>query len=133
MLDKAILCVDDEKIILDSLKSQIKRRFGSSYRCEIASGADEAIEIIEELVEQGVKIVIIVSDWLMPGIKGDEFLIEVHRRFPGIVKLMLTGHADTAAIENARKHANLYCCIHKPWQEEELFDILEAALKEAER
>ena len=132
MQQKATLCVDDEKIILDSLKSQIKRRFGSDYKCEIASGADEALDIIEELHAEGVRIVIIVSDWLMPGIKGDEFLINVHKRFPGIVKLMLTGQADTEAIDNARKNANLYQCIYKPWKEEELYSILEAALEVAE-
>ncbi|MFZ5353681.1 MAG: response regulator [Bacillota bacterium] len=133
MKQKAILCVDDEKIILDSLKSQIKRHFGSDYKCEIASDADEAIEVIEELKEEGVKIVIIVSDWLMPGIKGDEFLIRVHQKYPGIVKLMLTGQADPNAVNNARIHANLYHCINKPWKEEELLQVLEAALEEAEK
>lgn len=133
MKQKAILCVDDEKIILDSLKSQIKRRFGNSYKCEIASDADEAIEVIQELVGDGVKIVIIVSDWLMPGIKGDEFLIKVHELFPGIVKIMLTGQADPQAIENAKVNANLFQCIFKPWREEELHDILDAALREADK
>jgi DNA-binding NtrC family response regulator len=132
MHKKAILCVDDEKIILDSLKSQIKRRFGSLYKCEIASSANEAIEVIDELLDDNVEILIIVSDWLMPGIKGDEFLIKIHKKFPKIVKLMITGQADSDAIENARKHASLFACINKPWEEEELFRILESALEEIE-
>jgi DNA-binding NtrC family response regulator len=130
MQKKAILCVDDEKIILDSLKSQIKRRFGNLYKCEIASSATEAIEVIDELIEAEVEILIIVSDWLMPGIKGDEFLISIHEKFPKIIKLMITGQADSEAIENARIHANLFACISKPWKEEELFEILESALEE---
>ena len=130
MRDKAILCVDDEKIILDSLKSQIKRKFGNRYACEIATCADEAMEIIEELNDEGVSIIVIVSDWLMPGVKGDEFLVNVHKRFPSIVKLMITGHADSAAIENAKINANLYECINKPWEEEDLYRIIETALEE---
>ena len=42
--------------------------------------------------------IIIVSDWLMPGMKGDEFLIQVHQKFPHIVKVLLTGQADSEAI-----------------------------------
>ncbi|OOM81637.1 response regulator [Clostridium sp. BL-8] len=122
---RTLLCVDDEKIILDSLKSQLKKRFGNMFNYEIASDSEEAMEIIEELNEDGVVILIIVSDWLMPGIKGDEFLIKVHERFPNIIKIMLTGQADEACIKNAFDNANLYCCINKPWKEEELFRAVE--------
>lgn len=127
-MEKAILCVDDELMILESLKSQLKRHYGNEYKLEMAENADEAMEIISELNEDGVKLLVIVSDWLMPGIKGDEFLIRVHRAFPGIVKLMLTGQADSDSIENARNHANLLACISKPWTEDELYHILDAAL-----
>lgn len=125
MNKKTLLCVDDEKIILDSLKSQLKKRFGNMFNYEIASDSEEAMEIIEELNEEGVVILIIVSDWLMPGIKGDEFLIKVHERFPNIIKIMLTGQADEVCIKNAFDNANLHCCISKPWEEEELFKVVE--------
>ncbi len=130
MPKKAILCVDDEKIILDSLKSQLKKHFGNLYAYEAAENADEAFELIEELVEDGIEILVIVSDWLMPGIKGDEFLIRVHRNFPGIIKVMLTGQADNGAVENAKKNANLHRCLHKPWSEEDLFEAIQAGLDE---
>ncbi|MDM8522154.1 response regulator [Desulfococcaceae bacterium HSG8] len=129
MSKKVILCVDDEKIILDSLKSQLKKRFGSKYSYEAAENAEEAFEVIEELFEDGLEVLIIVSDWLMPGQKGDEFLINVHEKFPGIVKVMLTGQADEKAVENARQNANLYRCLHKPWKEEELVDTIESGLE----
>lgn len=127
---KAILCVDDEPIVLDSLRTQLKGHFGSRYSYEIAENADDAWEVIEELVESGVEILLIVSDWLMPGIKGDEFLIEVHHRHPRIITFMLTGQADDQAIENAERNGGLRACIHKPWQEEELIGILRSALED---
>ncbi|NET31845.1 MAG: response regulator [Cyanothece sp. SIO1E1] len=131
MLDKAILCVDDEEVVLESLKEQLKRRFGNKYLYEVAESAEEAWEVIEELHVEGIKILIIVSDWLMPGIRGDQFLIQVHQRFPEIITVMLTGQADEVAIERARQEANLFHCLRKPWTEEELTQIVILALEEA--
>ncbi len=129
MLKKAILCVDDERIILLSLRDQIKNHFGERYNYEFAESADEALEVIEELHEDGVKILIIVSDWLMPNMKGDEFLIQVHQRFPNIVKVLLTGQADDEAIERTRKYANLHRYLPKPWDEATLLEVLESGLE----
>jgi CheY-like chemotaxis protein len=128
MSNKAILCVDDERIVLLSLRDQISKHFGDRYRYEVAESADEAWEVLEELVEEGVRLLLIVSDWLMPGIRGDEFLIQVHERFPHVVTVLLTGHADEVAIERARQHANLYACIAKPWSEDNLIDIIKSGL-----
>ena len=129
----AILCVDDEKMILNSLKAQLKEKFGNSYSYETAENANEAHEVIDELVEDNVNVVVIVSDWLMPGVKGDEFLINVHKKYPEIVKIMLTGQADSIAIERSRKEANLFHCILKPWTETELVNTINSALNKFER
>ncbi len=125
---KAILCVDDESIILESLKEQIENRLGDEYIYETAENAEEGLEVVEELVNEGTEVLIIVSDWLMPGVKGDEFLIEVHKRFPGIVKVMLTGQAQEDAIENAKENANLHACLFKPWSEDDLINTIKSGL-----
>lgn len=129
MNEAVILCVDDETVILESLQEQISRHFGEQFLYEAAESAEEALEILEELTEQGLKIVVIVSDWLMPGMRGDEFLVNVHQQFGDITMIMLTGQADEKAIERAKREANLYCCIHKPWREEELLKIITTALE----
>jgi len=126
---KAILCVDDESMILDSLKEQIEKRLGDDFIYETAENAEEGLEVIEELVSDGTEVLIIVSDWLMPGIKGDEFLVEVHKRFPGIVKVMLTGQAQKEAIENAKENANLHACLFKPWSEDDLINTIKSGLE----
>lgn len=117
MRKQGILCVDDEKIILHSLRKQLSRNFGDRYRYEIAESPEEALEVIEELVADNIEVLVVVSDWLMPNMKGDELLILVHEKFPNITTIMLTGQADNAAIERAKQYANLYCCISKPWDE----------------
>jgi len=88
MTKPIILCVDDEKDILQSLRTQLMEAFGNVYAYEVAEDADEALEVIDELIDDEMPIIIIVSDWLMPGMKGDEFLIKVHQQFPNVVKPM---------------------------------------------
>ena len=129
MIKKAILCVDDEKIVLQSLKAQLKKHFGNRYTYEFAESGGEAWEVIEELHEEGVTILMLVSDWLMPNMKGDELLIQVHQKYPDIIKVMLTGQADRDAVERTREQANLHRCLHKPWSEEELIDVLLSGLE----
>ncbi len=128
MANNAILCVDDEEIVLRSLKEQIYDYFGDKYLYETAENAEEAWEVIEELADDSVEILVIVSDWLMPGMKGDEFLIAVHKKFPGIVKVILTGQAEPEAIERAKKNANLHRCLRKPWKIEELIEAIQSGL-----
>jgi CheY-like chemotaxis protein len=128
MPQAVILCVDDEVVVLDSLKTQLKSAFQDRYLYEVAESADEALEVIDELNEDGTPVIVIVSDWLMPGLKGDEFLIQVHHKYPNVVKILLTGQADEAAIERAKQSANLHRCLSKPWTKDELIETIEAGL-----
>jgi CheY-like chemotaxis protein len=43
--------------------------------------------------------------------------------------VMLTGQADESAIERARREAQLYACLRKPWSEEELASVISTALE----
>ena len=131
MPNKGILCVDDEVAILDSLKEQLKRQFGTQFFYEVATSADEALEVLEEIEDDDVEVLIIVSDCLMPGMKGDELLAMVHQKYPKIVKVMLTGQADAAAIERAYSEANLHRCLYKPWTEAELIETISSGLGES--
>lgn len=115
----AILCVDDEEIILRSLSQDLGRQF-KDYSIELAQNAEDALEILDELSLEGVKVLVIVSDWLMPGMKGDEFLIKAHKKFPKVIKMLLTGQADSQAIKNAQLNADLKCTFSKPWDSSEL-------------
>ncbi len=128
MTKVAILCVDDEAIVLDSLRYQLQAAFGDEYLYEWAESAQEALEVIAELYLEGTRVVVIISDWLMPGMKGDEFLIKVHEKHPDIVKIMLTGHADEEAIERSRQYANLECYFTKPWDSQQLIAAIHSAL-----
>lgn len=128
MSKPVILCVDDERIMLDSLRTQLAAEFGDAYSYEGAEDAEEALELISELNEDEVSVVMIISDWLMPGMKGDELLIRIHEYFPNMIKIMLTGQVDESAIARAQQQANLYKCLSKPWFEAELLETIKSAL-----
>ena len=128
-MKKAIICIDDEPTILTALKTQLKTRYGNEYIYEFAESGEEGLEIIEEFIEDEVNIVIIVSDWLMPDMRGDELLIKVHEKHPKIVKILLTGQADDHAVTNAHKSAELHRYLQKPWSENELFEAIDSGLQ----
>jgi CheY-like chemotaxis protein len=125
-----LLCVDDEIIVLTALKDQLRRAFGSDFHIDVAESAEEALELLDELALDGHKLLVIVSDWLMPGMKGDEFLIEAHARFPSVVKIMLSGQAESAAVDRARREADLHDFLSKPWNAAALVESINQGLKD---
>ncbi len=129
-----ILCVDDETLVLDSLKIELRKSFGHKCIYEFANDGEEGLEIVTDILEvEPDAIMIVISDWWMPGMKGDEFLIEVHNQYPQITTIMLTGQASNAAIADVKERANLYRCIRKPWDYEELMAIIESGLLQQQK
>jgi CheY-like chemotaxis protein len=129
MKRKAILCVDDESIILESLREQLQKHFGDDYLYETAESAEEALEILEELEDDGIDIAIIVCDWLMPGMKGDKFLLQVDLKYPRVVKVLLTGQANQDSVDTLEELADLFTLVPKPWSKDELISIIKSELK----
>jgi len=129
MQRKCIICVDDEKIVLDSLQAQLNRHFGNQFNYELAESGEEALEILDELHSSNYSIIVIISDWLMPNMKGDEFLLKAHAKFPRVHKLMLTGHADYHAIGYLTSEIKDFRVIYKPWQESQLVEAISVGLE----
>jgi CheY-like chemotaxis protein len=129
---KAIICVDDESIILESLREQLQKNFGDEYLYETAESAEEALEILDELEEDDIDVDIIVCDWLMPGMKGDKFLLQVDLKYPRVVKVLLTGQANQESVDRLEELADRFTLVPKPWDKDELIKIIKAGLKENE-
>ncbi|MGE5656702.1 MAG: response regulator [Actinomycetota bacterium] len=115
-----IICVDDQSIILESLKIDLKKALGEDYLIETAESGEDALELLAELLEEGHEIPLVISDYLMPSMKGEELLKRIHEILPKTIKIMLTGQADLEAVAQAIKYARLYRYIAKPWQAEDL-------------
>lgn len=126
---KAILLVDDESIIVLALSRELRRAFGDEFRIETALNAEMAFQVMADLRLEGCDLVVLVSDWLMPGMRGDEFLVKVRQDNPDISLFMVTGQADQAAVDRVVEEAKVVACIRKPWRGPELVQLIRNATK----
>jgi serine phosphatase RsbU (regulator of sigma subunit)/FixJ family two-component response regulator len=115
-----ILCVDDERAVLDAIWDQISQAFSNEFYCELAESGNEALELVEECIQDKKEIVLLISDQIMPAMSGAEFLIRAHELLPEVPKIMLTGQSDFESVINLINRASLYRYIPKPWQEKDL-------------
>ncbi|MEG3858995.1 PAS domain S-box protein [Microcoleus sp. herbarium12] len=120
MKKPVIICVDDEQTILDSLEIDLLKAFEDKYLIETAQSGEEALELLLELLAEQYEVPLVISDHIMPNMKGDELLRSVHTISPKSLKIMLTGQADLEAVANAINYAKLYRYIPKPWQPDDL-------------
>lgn len=123
-----ILCVDDERIILSSLKAQLHNNLSADFEIEVAESAEEALEIIEELKRAKIEVPVVIADQIMPGMKGDELLGRIKLLLPQTLTIMLTGQASADAIGKAVNKAGLFRYLSKPWDEDDLILTLQSAL-----
>jgi two-component system, sensor histidine kinase and response regulator len=128
-MKKIIICVDDEKSILDSLRIDLKQTTADRFQIEVAESGEEALELAQELLSDGCEIPLIISDYIMPSMKGDELLSLAHNLIPDVKTIMLTGQAAIGGVTNAVNRAKLYRYIPKPWDSEDLNLTISEALK----
>ncbi len=120
MKKPVIVCIDDEPDVLQSLKIELKKVIGDQCIIETAEGGEDALELLATLRADEHEIALVLSDYIMPDIKGDELLRKIHEQSPDTLTIMLTGQADLEALSNTIKYAKLYRYIQKPWQCEDL-------------
>ncbi|TVQ54076.1 MAG: response regulator [Spirulina sp. DLM2.Bin59] len=116
----AIVCVDDELIILQSLRDELRNNLAADFTIELADSGHSALELVKELIEEGYHLPLIISDYIMPDMRGDELLAKIHQLSPQTLKVMLTGQATVEAVSHAIQHAKLYRYMAKPWESEDL-------------
>jgi diguanylate cyclase (GGDEF)-like protein len=120
MDDTLILCVDDDGTVLNALRTLLSKSLGSGFVVDIAESGDEALEIYEDLRQQGRELSVIISDYIMPGMRGDELLVRLHELSPNTVKIMLTGQSSIEGIKRAINGANLYRFLEKPFNNDDI-------------
>ncbi len=123
-----LLCIDDEKIILTSLQEQLRNNL-PGVEIEIAESGEEGLEVLEELIAENVHVPVVISDQLMPGMRGEEFLEKAHELLPDALNILLTGQATADSVGAAVNRANLYRYIGKPWGEKDLTLTVREAIR----
>jgi CheY-like chemotaxis protein len=116
-MEYTILYVDDEEINLRLFRKSFRRDFNIL----LAGSAKEALEIIKT-----EKIDIIITDQRMPEMTGVELLKIVNQLLPDIPphRLILSGYSENLDIDDAYNHYHLFSFVQKPWQYDELKQLL---------
>ncbi len=130
MSKPVIVCVDDEKFVLDSLRTTLSQAVGDDYVIEIAEDGTDALEVVKELLAEGREVPLVISDYVMPLMRGDELLRHIQIVSQKTLKIMLTGQANIEGVTNAVNEADLYRFIAKPWNSNQLVQIVRQAVRE---
>ncbi len=128
-MNTAILAVDDDILVLNSLRIQLERKFGHAYVLEFAQNVDEAIEVISELSTSQIQLIVIISDWIMPGKNGDALAQYVKRLDPTIKVVVLSGQLQENIAKQMIESNEIDSIVTKPWSENDLIEIIEKALE----
>ncbi|MEM8795544.1 MAG: HD domain-containing phosphohydrolase [Pseudomonadota bacterium] len=114
-----ILIVDDDERLLNAAKRTLRKNFV----LEVACGAREALDVLEA----DDSFAVVVSDQNMPDMKGICFLSEIEKRWPSVVRIMLTGNSDQDTAIAAINEGKIFRFLTKPCDQETLSSaILEA-------
>lgn len=122
-----ILIVDDEPHVLHALVRLLRQGLVRPWRdAEITCHANP-FKALAATLESAVDLVI--CDYRMPGLDGVQLLTRMARTHPDTVRVLLTGSPDLQAVIKAVNAAAVARVVLKPWDNRELLDIVQAALR----
>jgi two-component system, OmpR family, phosphate regulon response regulator PhoB len=129
MSELLILCIDDERAVLDAIIRDLEE-FAHTFRVEPAENADDARSAVQQALDNGDHVALVLADHLMPGTSGVDFLIELNNdpRTVATRKVLVTAQAGLADTIKAVNDADLHHYIAKPWKREELHFVVRRQL-----
>jgi HD-like signal output (HDOD) protein/CheY-like chemotaxis protein len=116
---RRVLMVDDEKLVLEGLEDSLFR-YRKEWKMSFACGGAEALAHLS-----AEPFDVIISDVRMPGMDGVALLSDVRDRYPGVLRLVLTGNADGASARTLTEIAHRV--LNKPCRPEVIFETVERA------
>ncbi|MDE1928300.1 MAG: sigma-54-dependent Fis family transcriptional regulator [Burkholderiales bacterium] len=115
-----VLLVDDE------VRSQeaMRRTLEDEFRVLTASDAEAARRLLERH-----EVAVILCDQRMPGQSGVEFLKAARERWPEVVRIVISGYADSEDIIAGVNEAGIYQYLLKPWVPDHLLETVRGAVE----
>jgi response regulator RpfG family c-di-GMP phosphodiesterase len=120
-MQEAILIVDDNRLILDSLSDLLA---AEGARIFTALDAKEAIALVRR-----EDIAVVISDNIMPGMSGLEFLASLSTISPQTVKILMSAYADLPTVLAAINRSEVFRYVLKPWRDEEMRGAVREGLR----
>jgi DNA-binding NtrC family response regulator len=120
-----VLLVDDEEMILTSIRTLLMLE--ADYEVECFTSPIQAAKYLEDHV-----VDLTLSDYLMPGMTGIQFLAEAKRTQPEAARVLLTGHADKASAIQAINQVGLFQYLEKPWDNAQLLLVIQQGVERSQ-
>jgi putative nucleotidyltransferase with HDIG domain len=117
---KNVLFVDDERPVLDGLRSRL-RHLHNKWNMEFVDSGAQALERMQERTYH-----VLVTDMRMPGMDGATLLETVSARWPQTVRIVLSGYAELEQTVRLVPFAHQY--LSKPCQPHQLENVVERCL-----
>jgi CheY-like chemotaxis protein len=126
----AVVCIDDDPLITSMVSFQLRKIIDEKTTfIETYSKPKEVEKNIEELINFGVNVVFVIVDYQMPEMNGAEVIRNLKKKYPWISCIMLSGQANDLIVGELQGDELLVKYISKPWNEEDLFTIVQPFLK----
>lgn len=116
-----VLLVDDDENILAALKRLLRNE---PYSVLTASSGEEAIGILNKR-----KVDLIVCDYTMPGPTASETFKLIQKRWPEIIRILITGHYDSETLTQAVVSGEAYRYMQKPWNDDDMIVTIRQSLE----
>jgi CheY-like chemotaxis protein len=127
----ALVCVDDDEIVLTVLSYQLKKVLGlGDELLEMSKDPLEIPSFIEGLLLEGYHVPLVIVDFQMPVLNGSALIRLLHSKHPELKFVMLSGEASDIQVEALYDDKLLHGFIAKPWSEEDIRRIILPLLSE---
>jgi signal transduction histidine kinase len=114
-----ILIVDDDPLIIQSLEMVLERYF------EVYKVSDPFL-VFDILKNEDIDV--LISDEMMPGMRGSELSEKVNREYPKICKIILSGNSDKKDIVRAINDGHVFSFLFKPVDINQLLQAVKRGL-----
>jgi len=119
-----ILVIDDEQIVLDSVRKQLH---GEDCSVQTVLSVEEALVLLDQ-----TRFDVVMTDLMMPHVDGLELMQIIKERFPDILVIMMTGYATISSANQATQQG-AFGYVAKPFTKAELKEVVRRALEQVKR
>lgn len=121
--ERTILFVEDE----EKSRKYFRKIFRRDYEIILAVDGQDGLELFRENKD---KIGLVMTDQMMPRMKGLELLAEVEQSAPDVVRILSTAYTDSEDFETANAKGLIHHLVTKPWDLEKVTSTLEEAVEQ---
>ena len=131
--EKLVYIIDDETIITGPMERLLSRALRKSkkgeYKIQTGNHPVDVLAEMQNFSKNGSDVALIIADYMMPEMRGNEFLQEAKKIYPLAPQIILTGFADKENAIDALNNLELFYYAEKPWNNQVFTKLVLQALE----